>query len=340
MRNLRIFDKIIFFFNSVFALVLLFSYVIPYVFTKPSPFISMLSLMLPVFMIVNGLFMIYWLITLKRQWLLSFFVLLVGYNHIASFYKFSGSTTIEKTVEDISVMTWNVRLFNAYRWIENDSIDDAIVQLIREASPDILCIQEFHTDKTPAFNAYPYRYIARKNPNRKNVQAIFSRFPIVAKGSLEFPRTANNAIYADVVRGTDTVRVYNLHLESLGIQPGGEELIGENPERMYKRMSTAFAIQQHQVAIFKAHREKCAYKKVVCGDFNNTQYSGIYRQLKKNMNDSFREAGKGFGRTFNFGYFPIRIDFILADKTMEVLAHKNYTEKYSDHFPVLALLRF
>lgn len=340
MKNLHFFDKVIFFLNIVFALLLLFSYALPYGFLSQFPLVSVLSLMLPVFLLINFIFLLYWLLKFKKQSLLSFFILLAGYPHILSFYKFFSSPTPEKTSEDVSIMTYNVRLFNAYRWIEKESVAEDIISLIREASPDILCIQEFYLEQENAFTRYPYRYIENKSPTQKNGQAIFSRFPIINKGSLAFPRTSNSAVYVDVVKGKDTVRIYNLHLESLRIHPGEEPLTQENSGRMFKRMATAFSIQQSQVEIFEAHARKCPYKKIVCGDFNNTQYSHIYRRIKKDRKDSFTEAGKGFGRTFNFGYFPVRIDFILADETIEILAHKNYTEKYSDHFPVLALLRF
>ncbi|MCB0376606.1 MAG: endonuclease/exonuclease/phosphatase family protein, partial [Sinomicrobium sp.] len=303
------FDRVVFFFNALCAALLLFSYTLPHAFPERFPMLSVLGLTLPVFMILNLAFLIYWLARLRRQGLLSLLVLLIGYSHIASFYKFSGNDTIEKVPGSVSVMTYNVRLFNAYRWIDDDSVAENIVALINNASPDILCIQEFHLDKAPAFSRYPYQYIASKNPGQKNGQAVFSRFPIVNKGSLEFPHTGNNAIYVDVVKGKDTVRVYNLHLESLRIHPEREELTREGPERLYKRLSTAFSAQQQQVAIVAAHKEKCRYKKIICGDFNNTPYSNVYRRLKKDMNDTFKEAGRGFGRTFNFSYFPIRIDF-------------------------------
>jgi len=53
-------------------------------------------------------------------------------------------------------------------------------------------------------------------------QAIFSKFPIVKSGSIEFPNTANNAIYADIVKGSDTIRIYNVHLQSLRIAANNE----------------------------------------------------------------------------------------------------------------------
>jgi len=54
------------------------------------------------------------------------------------------------------------------------------------------------------------------------------------------------------------------------------------------------------------------------------------------MNDSFLEAGSGFGKTFDLKRIPMRIDFIFADKAFIFTEHKNYNKKYSDHEPIMA----
>jgi endonuclease/exonuclease/phosphatase family metal-dependent hydrolase len=74
---------------------------------------------------------------------------------------------------------------------------------------------------------------------------------------------------------------------------------------------------------------------IISGDFNNTAYSWIYKNIKHNMKDSYLESGSGFGKTFNFKRFPLRIDFILADKIFQINEHKNYTIGFSDHFPIM-----
>ena len=74
---------------------------------------------------------------------------------------------------------------------------------------------------------------------------------------------------------------------------------------------------------------------IVSGDFNNTPYSYVYRKIKGNMIDAFQEGGNGFGRTFDFKYFPVRIDFILVDESFKVNGFKTYEEKLSDHYPIL-----
>ena len=151
---------------------------------------------------------------------------------------------------------------------------------------------------------------------------------------MDFPDTVNNAIYSDILYKNDTIRVYNVHLQSLRVRPGS--IKREAPLRLFKRLGKSFVKQQQQAEIFVSHYNATSYNKIVCGDLNNTQFSNVYRTIKGDMQDSFREKGTGYGRTYNFKYFPVRIDFILADQEFEVRSHKNYDVKLSDHFPIMA----
>ena len=55
------------------------------------------------------------------------------------------------------------------------------------------------------------------------------------------------------------------------------------------------------------------------------------------MKDSFREEGQGWGTTFIRNIISARIDFILTDaEAIEVLEHRNYDLRVSDHLPVMA----
>jgi len=148
--------------------------------------------------------------------------------------------------------------------------------------------------------------------------------------------TANNAIYADVVKGNDTLRVYNVHLQSLRIDANVENLKTEDSERLINKAGETFKMQQEQAELFVEHKDKSPYKMVICGDFNNTAYSYVYKEIKGDLKDSFEEAGNGFGRTFDFRYFPVRIDFILVDDAFEVNNFKVHEEKLSDHYPIHA----
>ncbi|QHI39004.1 hypothetical protein IMCC3317_44040 [Kordia antarctica] len=336
-KKLSFLGRIIFFFNAVFAALLLLSYILPYAVPKSFPILSVLSLLVPVFIVINFFFLFFWILNVRKQFLLSFFVLIIGYSHVTSLYKISDTTT-KPTENTISVMSYNVRLFNIYEWLKDESIDKKIVELVRSESPDIIAFQEFHRNQEPAFSFYPHKYVALKSQNKKTGQAIFSKFPIIHKGSLEFPNTPNNAIYIDIIKYGDTIRVYNLHLQSLHINPETEEFSQKNSERLLKRMANTFKMQQSQAELFEINRKNCNYKKIILGDFNNTQFSNVYKTIKGDMKDAFVEAGKGFGKTLDFSYFPMRIDFILADESFTVNTFKTFSEHYSDHFAIKSVI--
>ena len=113
MNKLNLFDKLVFFFNSLAAFMLLLSYILPYIEPKKFAFLSVLSLGVPVLILVNLLFLLYWLLKVKKQLLLSLIVLILGYSNVISLYKFSASKQIDDT-QNIAVMSYNVRLFNVF----------------------------------------------------------------------------------------------------------------------------------------------------------------------------------------------------------------------------------
>jgi endonuclease/exonuclease/phosphatase family metal-dependent hydrolase len=89
------------------------------------------------------------------------------------------------------------------------------------------------------------------------------------------------------------------------------------------------------------HQQQCDYKKIILGDFNNTAYSYIYKQFKnQGYKDAFEISGEGFGKTFDFKFFPLRIDFILVDENIELVDFSNFSHKYSDHYPIKASVYF
>lgn len=338
MKRLKGLDKLMFFINSIVAMMLLFAYLLPYVPPHKFAFISILSLTVPFLMMLNVFFVIYWLLKLKRQLFLSFLILLFGYKHLLSLYKFSNSKNVEDE-SNISIMNYNVRLFNVFEWIKDKNIQQSINEFIVQEQPDIISMQEYRPDKRVSLKGY-YKYEELSGKKIKNGQAIFSKFPIVNSGSIEFPETFNNAIFVDIVKGKDTIRIYNLHLQSLRIEPTAEALSKETSEHLIKRISSAFKKQQSQAELFVQHRAKCPYKMIICGDFNNTAYSYVYKKIRDDLYDSFEEAGSGFGKTFNFNFFPIRIDFILVDQAFEVNGFETYNKiELSDHFPIMARVK-
>ena len=344
MKNLSWFNKLVFILNIVTTILTILAYVLPFLTPKVFPLLSVLTLVLPMFLIINGLFFVYWIIQFKKQFVLSGLVLLIGITFINKFYKFSG-TNLPESDEDFTVMSYNVRLFNLFNWMNVKDIPEKIQDFINDQNPDILCIQEYSsTSKKIDLRVYKHKYILMLGKKIKTGQAIFSKFPIVESGNIDFPDSNNNAVFADIKKGKDTIRVYNMHLESLKISPdlseineGKNEMNQQKSERIINRIGKAFAAQQLQAELIKTHISSCNFPVLVCGDMNNSAYSFVYRIIRGNLNDSFEEAGEHFGATYNFKYYPARIDYIFADKSMKIKSFDNFSDlKYSDHTPILS----
>ena len=345
MRKLSWFNKTMYFLNIVLTLLTVVGYVLPFLAPKIFPFLSVLTLFLPMMLIINLLFFIYWGIQFKRQILLSGVVLLLGITFINKFYKFSNPEyTLETT--DIKVMSYNVRLFNKFEWSDKRTVPVEISDFVKTKKPDILCVQEFSNAADFDYAYFPYKFILSKGNKIKTGQAIFSHYKIINSGEITFPKSNNNVIFADLKREIDTIRVYNMHLQSIKISPDINEINDDiqgidqkKSERMFKRMSTAFTVQQQQAEILMEHTNKCHYPIIICGDMNNSAFSYVYRVIRGDLQDSFEEAGSGFGKSYDFKYYPARIDYIFADKRFKVKYFNNFPEVVdSDHFPIFTVL--
>lgn len=341
MKKLHWFDKVLFFLNSLFAAALLFSYLLPFIPPKSFALLSVLSLAVPMLIIINAVFLIYWLIKLKRQLMLSLVVLLLGFNHITSIYGFSSESNEKATQKDLSILSYNVRQFNQYGWTGQEDIPQKISNFIEEQNPDILSMQEYFKGEHTISESYTYKFINLKDPRAEFGLAIFSKFPVINSGSLDFPTGSNNnAIYADVIIEKDTLRIINLHLQSFSVKPDMKKMEQEHSKKVFKGMGQTFVLQQNQLKMVLDLIENTPYKTIITGDFNNTAYSYIYRKLlSKGFLDAHKEEGIGFGRTFDFNFFPLRIDFILPERSFEVLSFKTIEVPFSDHFPIKAKLK-
>ena len=337
MKKLTLIDKILYSINSLVAVLLLFSYLLPYVSPKTIPLFAILSLFVPILLLINIAFFIYWLIKLKKQLLTSLVVLLVGWFMITPFYKLSEKNSA--TNDDLKVMSYNVRMFNHWKWKDDDEIHSKITTFIKDKDPDVLTIQE--NMSIPKYTIeFPYKYIKKRYAKGRFGMAIYSKFPIINKGNLEFDvETSNGIIFVDIKKNNDTIRVYNIHLQSLSIKPNKENFGEENSKKLIKSLKINFKKQADQVELFLAHEKQWQGKKIVCGDFNNTAYSWVYNKVSKNKKDTFLEAGKGFGKTFNY-FFPMRIDFILTDESATINQYKTYSENFSDHYSISTRIKW
>ncbi|MFC5684075.1 endonuclease/exonuclease/phosphatase family protein [Flavobacterium sp. MAHUQ-51] len=345
MKNLSWFNRGMFVLNIILIVVTFIAYVLPFLAPKIFPLLSVVTLFMPVFFILNAFFFLYWGLQFKKRMMLSGLVLLIGITFINKFYKFTTKEYTESE-NDFVVMSYNVRLFNLFKWQDKADIPETILAFINDKNPDILCVQEYSNSAHIDLKVYPHRTIFMDGDQIKTGQAIFSKYPILDQGKIVFPNSNNNVVYADIKRGKDIIRVYNMHLQSIKISPDVNEISDnidvidkEKSQAMFMRISKAFKQQQQQAEILKENLKECEYPVIICGDMNNSAFSYVYRIIKGRLRDSFEEAGKGFGQTYRFKYYPARIDYIFADRKMQVKKFETFPEfDNSDHFPIMAKL--
>lgn len=298
---------------------------------------AIFSLFVPLLFFINLLFLIFWMFKKSRKLIFPLGSLFIAYLFFGSFYAMRNDAK-EKKPDDLEIMTFNAWGFNRYGWMKGDNIGDKIITLIKEEDPDILCIQEHSRIRYKQLKQFKYRSETPHSVPR-TTQAIFSKYPIVSEGSLDLPETPNNIIYTDILIDEDTIRIYNIHLQSFNIVPSKKSFSEQESEKNFKRLVGTFEKQWEQAKIFDNHRNSCPYRYIVCGDMNNTQFSNVYKRLRGDLQDTFFEQGSGFGKTYSLFGLPLRIDYVFPDSSFEVIEHKNYKQRLSDHFPVKATLR-
>ena len=340
MKNLSIFNKFIFIINILLALITLAGFLLPYVAPKKYPVLSVLSLGFPLLLLFNIFFLIYWGIQLKKQIILTLFVLLIGLPFYKLFYKLTGT---EKEIEtnDITLMSYNVHLFNKFDWMPNVDVTDDVAAFVKVHNADIVCLQEFTPNANFKLSGFKYKHIVTKGKYIQSGLAIYSKYPIISRGDLDFNNSNNNAIYVDVNINGNLLRIYTMHLESIkigeDINTDPSEIYEKKSRKIFNKLKKAFKDQQEQAEQILKHREYVKSPVIVCGDMNNSAFSYVYRTIRGELNDSFVEAGKGFGKSYDFALFPARIDYILTDKQLEVKEFKTHQDfKKSDHFPVIS----
>lgn len=323
----------------LFAILLLLCCLAPFIPVQYAPFLSFLSLTAPFLYIINIAALVYCLVARSKFAWLALGALFTAYMFFGTFYKFGTARGNESEI-GLKIMSYNTRGFDHLNFLRGDNEDEEIIALVEKEAPDIVCFQEFDYTRSKDFEQYPYRYINYFYPKESRVvQAIFSKFPILDTGSLDFPNSANNAIFADILYKGDTLRVYNIHMESFRIIPSRRIFRHLASGRLYNRMTATFAMQQQQAALVRSHRESTHHRVILCGDLNNTAFSRVYRIVKGTMNDSFEEAGRSFGTTYKLKFLPFRIDAIMADPSLKVQSHKNFDIRLSDHYPLMAIFQ-
>ena len=297
-----------------------------------------LSLGIPIICFINLIFSVYWFLRFKWPFLLFILVFAISFEAWQSLYQFK-STGIIKS-KGLTVMSYNVRSFNRFDWIDTKEIPSLIFDYIGIVKPDVVCFQEYNQDQAPRFPNYSYKIFKPYVPKGKIGSCIISKYPLVNSKIISFKGSSNGGMQSDLLWKQDTLRLYNLHFESLKINSKDTLLSSNYSKKIRSKIKNVFKTQKQQVLKFNKLSQSNKLPEIICTDLNNNAFSESYKNLSKNRLDTFKEKGQGFGSTYQFPYFPLRIDYIFTSKNITTLDYITHEVELSDHKPISVVLQF
>lgn len=313
------------------------------------------GLAFPLLTVINVFFFLYWLLVKNKKIAITQGVLLLlsmPYypRHMQFFPKEISEDSLSTT---LNVVDFNTHYMGAFDFEGKDS--NFFFALLDTIQPDVMCFQEF-TNLSGGFEKPMFKKFFSQFKEYANVNAdalsnsfptgygvcIFSKYPIVKKGFLErVNQSSNLTVFADIVVGSDTIRVVNTHLKSIVFDKVDykavedlkniEEVESWEVRRIAAKLKYAFKARAVQADAIREKLIDCPYKIILCGDFNDSPNSYSYEILRGKLKDAFMQSGRGMSRTY-VGKMPsFRIDYILHDPSFESYNYKTNRVNFSDH---------
>lgn len=306
-----------------------------------------------------------WIIA--RRWKFSFAVFLVlipGLFHVSEFFNINWvrDTEVESQPKDaFTVVSYNVRGFrndDGHRVVKEYAdylaVSNPFVKNQRAA--DVICLQEYALDADNLdyidlliTENYKNIYINDVNESENVILRTYSRYPIVASGSIADTGRGTSQWVDIVMADKDTIRVFNNHFYTMGITQEDSEDISrgkilsdrDNMMSIVDRVAENTSVRINHVDSLRQVISATPYRHIVCGDFNDTPGSYVYKQMTDNLNDIFTQKGSGFGYTYRPMWGWLRIDYVLYSEGLEPLNYNANNEvELSDHLPVAAQFKF
>jgi len=365
-RGLSFIDKILLCINFFLCASLLLSYLAPI--TDPAKHwqFAFFGLAYPILLLLNVLFIVYWLLRKSTWALLPLICIAIGWNVLCNNVQlpFQSGSKPASGANVVRMMTYNVHEFKRFGSGNDISTKHDILQIIAAEQPDVIGMQEFYNRRRGQYamvdsiktilKATDYYFVPLEASSSEAIgMAMFSKYPIMAHGIIrlsEDSTSENQCLYIDVKKGSQTFRVYSVHLQSIRFDPKDYTYLDNMPEktdmgstkRLGSKLKLAFIKRSAQVFKIKDDAAKCPYPYIISGDFNDTPTSFAVNQMSKGLKNAFREKGSGLGRTYNGDFPNYQIDYIMASPAFDVASYQIIEKKLSDHYPVcsdLLLLR-
>lgn len=357
---LMIVDIVMTLLSAVVVVVSMLTLLVPYISPAHLGVLPILALTAQWVYVAAVVMMLYWIIR-WRWWRAAVMIVVVvtGVLYVDLYYKVEMRRLYEEPRYERSalrIMSYNLRSF--YSDDGEFHTVDSVAQFIRKFNPDIVCLQEYSIPSKyrksyidSLFARYNVAVVDKSLGQSISPLAIMSKHRILRSRAVMIdvedslpPRS--RAMWADIIVGKDTVRVFNVHLNSTSIKSEDQDYItnyrymsdtARNTKilDMVRRLNENTVSRSLHVDTLASVMASTHTAKILCGDFNDTPMSYAYHTLSRDMQDAFSESGRGRGYTFRGFFNTLRIDFALLSDRFEVLSYDAPDSvKWSDHLPV------
>jgi endonuclease/exonuclease/phosphatase (EEP) superfamily protein YafD len=217
-----------------------------------------------------------------------------------------------------------LRIFFANVWASNTNLEP-IWREIEESQPDVVVLAECSRSTNRAFRESPAMaaYVTANGPLKSNrgEVVIFSRLPV--KAEQQHWSTDRVVQVIDLGVGAHTLRLIGLHA----------------PRPMRPPAYDYFGYWNSIVPLLTSQKSPV----VIVGDFNATEHSLVYKQLKDSgLRSAHDDRGRGYATTWPNGTLPIppiRIDQAFLSPDVECVDIREGVGAGSDHKPLIVDVR-
>ena len=314
------------------------------------PSYEVLTLFFPIPLLINILFLVFWLFVHRKIMLIPIAGLVLCLPVIRSYCPIN---IPQKAPQDaLKIMSYNVCRFN----MDKDPVvsPGKLAEYIVKENADVVCLQEYYSHDRDSLRikylraVYPYAEVLLEP--RKEWIVVYSKYPIVKKEVIPVGALSNTcgAFYLDV--NGDTLLVINCHLESNRLTDGEKNEIDQFVKRkkdnidempIAHKLKNSAAKRARQAEILSDYIKKHQNMSVVlCGDINDTPISYTHHVLTRHLLDCHTRAGNGPGFSHKSKGIYVRIDNILCSDDFKPYQCKIDTKiEYSDHYPIICSLK-
>lgn len=314
------------------------------------PRISVIGLLFPVILLLNLIFVPFWLIYKPRMLVVPILGMALCGGYILDYFPIHHNSSDERP--DLVVFTWNSHYLDGCTPDSTSFLTDYLL----EQEVDVVCMQEANSSaKFDAFYESMRQHGYQIERNTSSSMVMISRHPILKLETLPLEsNSTNTATCADILVGDDTLNVFNVHLESNALSAEEKSEYGQTitaPERDKVKSEALFLTGKIAAAArYRGSQINELVERIdslpegrrilFCGDFNDTPISYVYQRINRRLQNAYRRGGNGVGVSFNETFFPVRIDNIFYSSHWQCLdAQVVRSITVSDHYPIIARLK-